>query len=316
MVDDRNLRIPPIEFKLAFINFVSSESAHQMGKQQKRSFSRRFRDKFRLIIYNDNTFEEVWYIRLSRFNLLALLSSLFILIIGGVFALVAYTSIRELIPGYPDGNMRRTIYMNAVKLDSLENEIRMRDQYFRNIRALVSGEEPDNLVDLTDTTVDNSSLDFSTSLEDSVLRIQIEEEEQYNLSVLVYDVTPRDLAGIHFFAPVRGLITQSFNSRDNHFGTDIGAAHNEVVKATLDGTVTLADWTVETGYTIAIQHENNLISVYKHNAELLKKVGNVVKAGDAIAIIGNSGELTTGPHLHFELWHNGTAIDPQTYIVF
>jgi len=287
-----------------------------MGIQQKRSFSQRFRDKFRLIIYNDNTFEEVWYIRLSRFNLMALLSSLFILIVGGVFALVAYTSIRELIPGYPDGNLRRTIYMNAVRLDSLENEIRMRDQYFKNIKALVAGAEPDNLVDLTDTSTDNSSIDFSTSLEDSILRMQIEEEEQYNLSVLADEPSPKDLAGIHFFAPVRGLITQPFNARENHFGTDIGAAHNEVVKATLGGTVTLADWTVETGNVIYIQHENNLISVYKHNAELLKQVGNVVKAGDAIAIIGNSGELTTGPHLHFELWHNGTPIDPQTYIVF
>ena len=287
-----------------------------MGKQQKNSLSKRYSDKFRLIIYNDNTFEEVWYIRLSRFNLMALLSSLFILIVGGVFALVAYTSIRELIPGYPDGNMRRTIYMNAVRLDSLENEIRMRDQYFKNLKALIAGEEPDNLVDLTDTSADNTSIDFSTSFEDSILRIQIEEEEQYNLSVLVDKPSPKDLAGMHFFTPVRGLITQSFNSRENHFGTDIGSAHNEVVKATLDGTVTFADWTVETGYVIYIQHKNNLISVYKHNAELLKKVGNVVKAGDAIAIIGNSGELTTGPHLHFEIWHNGTPIDPQTYIVF
>ena len=281
-----------------------------MGKQQKRTFFKRFRDKFRLIIYNDNTFEEVWYIRLSRFNLMALLSSLLILIIGGVFALVAYTSIRELIPGYPDGNMRRTIYMNAVRLDSLENEIRMRDQYFRNIKALIAGEEPDNLVELTDTSVDNASIDFSTSVEDSILRIQIEEEEQYNLSVFVDDTSPRDLAGIHFFTPVRGLITQPFNERENHFGTDIGAAQNEVVKATLDGTVTLADWTVETGNVIYLQHENNLISVYKHNAELLKQVGNIVKAGDAIAIIGNSGELTTGPHLHYEVIRYSKQINP------
>jgi murein DD-endopeptidase MepM/ murein hydrolase activator NlpD len=301
---------------ILLLTLSAFEIAPFMGKQQKRSISKRFRDKFRLIIYNDITFEEVWYIRLSRFNLMALLSSLFLLIIGGVFALVAFTSIRELIPGYPDGNMRRTIYMNAVKLDSLENEIRMRDQYFRNIRALVAGEEPDNLVDLTDTTTENSTLDFSTSFEDSILRIQIEEEEQYNLSVLAEAASPKDLAGIHFFTPVRGLITQSFNSMEEHYGTDIGAAVNEVVKATLGGTVTMADWTVETGYTISIMHENNLLSVYKHNAELLKKIGNKVKAGDAIAIIGNSGELTTGPHLHFELWHNGTPIDPQTYIVF
>lgn len=287
-----------------------------MGKRQKRLFGDRLRDKFRLIIYNDNTFEEVWYLRLTRLNIFALTSTLFILIVVGVFALVAYTSIRELIPGYPDGNLRRTILMNAVRLDSLENEIRMRDQYFQNIKALVSGEEPDNLVNLADTSVEISRVDFSKSIEDSILRIQIEAEEQYNLSVLPQQSSPRDLASIHFFAPVRGLVTRQFNSRENHFGTDIGAEPNEVVKATLDGTVTMDGWTVETGYNIYIQHKNNLISVYKHNSVLLKKTGNVVKAGDAIAIIGNSGELTTGPHLHFELWHNGTPIDPQSYIVF
>lgn len=287
-----------------------------MGKRQKRLFGDRLRDKFRLIIYNDNTFEEVWYLRLTRLNMFALTSTLFILIVVGVFALVAYTSIRELIPGYPDGNLRRTILMNAVRLDSLENEIRMRDQYFQNIKALVSGEEPDNLVSLADTSVEISSVDFSKSIEDSILRIQIEAEEQYNLSVLPLQSSPRDLASIHFFAPVRGLVTKQFNSSENHFGTDIGAEPNEVVKATLDGTITMDGWTVETGYNIYIQHKNNLISVYKHNSVLLKKTGNVVKAGDAIAIIGNSGELTTGPHLHFELWHNGTPIDPQSYIVF
>jgi murein DD-endopeptidase MepM/ murein hydrolase activator NlpD len=287
-----------------------------MAKKQKRVLGERLRDKFRLIIYNDNTLQEVWYLRLTRLNMFALISSVFILIVAGVFALVAYTSIRELIPGYPDGNMRRTILMNAVRLDSLENEIRMRDQYFNNIRALVSGEEPDNLVHLSDTSIEPGTLEFSKSLEDSLLRAQIEQEEQYNLSVLTSYSTPRDLASIHFFAPVRGLVTRSFNPNQNHFGTDIGSEPNAVVKATLDGTVTMDGWTVETGYVIYLQHENELISVYKHNSVLLKKTGNVVKAGDAIAIIGNSGELTTGPHLHFELWHKGTPIDPESYIVF
>lgn len=287
-----------------------------MAKSQKRSFGDRLRDKFRLIIYNDNTFEEVWYLRLTRLNMVALTTSIFILIVVGVFALVAYTSIRELIPGYPDGNLRRTILMNAVRLDSLENEIRMRDQYFQNIRALVAGEEPDNLVDLSDTSREISNVEFSKSLEDSILRIQIEQEEQYNLSVLKLQSSPKDLASIHFFAPVRGLVTRPFNPNKNHFGTDVGSEPNEVVKATLDGTVTMDGWTVETGWVIYLQHENNLISVYKHNSVLLKQTGNTVKAGDAIAIIGNSGELTTGPHLHFELWHNGTPIDPQSYIVF
>ena len=121
---------------------------------------------------------------------------------------------------------------------------------------------------------------------------------------------------LHFFTPVRGMVTNSFNPSNNHFGTDIVAGPNEVVKATLAGTVIMATWTLETGYVIEIQHDNNLISVYKHNAELLQKVGLRVKAGDAIAIIGNSGELTTGPHLHFELWQNGVALNPENFIVF
>ncbi len=287
-----------------------------MAKKNKRTFSEKLRDKYRLIIYNDNTFEEVWFIRLSRLNLLAVASSLFILIVAIVFVLIAYTSIRELIPGYPDGNMRRNILINAIRLDSLENEIRFRDQYFNNLKAIISGKEPDNMLASVDTSIDYGEIEFTKSVEDSILRIQIEEEEQYNLTIFENEPSTEGLASIHFFAPIKGLVTNSFNANQNHFGTDIVAAPNEVVKATLDGTVIMASWTVETGYFIQIQHENNLISVYKHNAELLKKVGNVVKAGDAIAIIGNSGELTTGPHLHFELWHNGTPVNPEEYVVF
>ncbi|MEF9438430.1 MAG: M23 family metallopeptidase [Candidatus Mariimomonas ferrooxydans] len=286
-----------------------------MSEQLKKSLKERLLDKFRLIIYNDSSFEEIWYIRLTRINIMILTASLIVLIVVGIFALVAFTGIRQLIPGYPDENLRRTIHMNAVRLDSLDNEIRMRDQYFQNIRLLVAGEEPVNPVNIGDTTMEPASVKFSKSIEDSLLRMQIE-QEQYNLLVLSNQRSPTDLAGIHFFAPLRGLVTLPFNSTENHFGTDIVAAPMEVVKATLDGTVIMDAWTVETGYVIHIQHENNLISVYKHNSELLKKSGNIVKAGDAIAIIGNSGELTTGPHLHFELWHNGTAIDPQSYIVF
>ena len=287
-----------------------------MSDQKKKSLAERLQDKFRLIIYKDSSFEEIWYIRLTRFNIIILSASLLVLVVVGIFALTAFTGVRQLIPGYPDENLRRTIHMNAVRLDSLENEIRMRDQYFQNIRSLVAGEEPANPVMISDTNMEPSDIEFSKSYEDSLLRMQIEQEEQYNLLMLSNQRSPTDLAGIHFFAPLRGLVTLPFNSGENHFGTDIVAAPNEVVKATLDGTVIMDAWTVETGYVLHIQHENNLISVYKHNSELLKEAGNMVKAGDAIAIIGNSGELTTGPHLHFELWHNGTPIDPQSYIVF
>ena len=287
-----------------------------MATSQNKNITGKLKDKFRLIIYNDQTFEEVWYLRLSKLNFIALFSSVFLLFIAGVFALIAYTGIRELIPGYPDGNLRRTILMNSLKLDSLENEIRIRDMYLENINAIIAGEEPKNLMVTPDTMIDYGTIDFSKSVEDSLLRMQIEEEEQYNLSIAENKPRASGLAVVHFFTPIRGMVSGHFDAAKNHFGTDIVAAPNEVVKATLDGTVVMANWTVETGYVLQIQHRDNLISVYKHNAELLKEAGNMVKAGDAIAIIGNSGELTTGPHLHFEIWYKGAPLNPEEYIVF
>jgi len=295
------------------MNFLKN---NPMATKHNRSFNNKLKDKFRLIIYNDQTFEEVWYLRLSKLNFIALFSSVFIFIIAGIFALIAYTGIRELIPGYPDGNIRRTILMNSLRLDSLENELMIRDMYLENINAIIAGEEPTNLQVASDTMIDYGTIDFSKSVEDSILRVQIEEEEQYNLTIS--DDRPRatGLAGVHFFAPIRGIVSSPFDATKNHYGTDIVAAPNEVVKATLDGTVIMATWTVETGYVMQVQHKDNLISVYKHNAELLRATGSMVKAGDAIAIMGNSGELTTGPHLHFEIWHNGTPLNPEEYIVF
>jgi murein DD-endopeptidase MepM/ murein hydrolase activator NlpD len=124
------------------------------------------------------------------------------------------------------------------------------------------------------------------------------------------------ITNFFFFSPLKGLVTNSFDMKEEHYGIDITAQENEAIKATLDGTVIMSAWTSETGYVIQIQHENNLVSVYKHNSALMKKVGQYVKAGEVVAIIGNSGELTSGTHLHFELWYNGNPIDPQEYMVF
>jgi murein DD-endopeptidase MepM/ murein hydrolase activator NlpD len=288
-----------------------------MAAKTKRKFNNYFDDKYRLIIYNDETFKEVWYLKLSKINFIILFLAIVFLLSAGIFSLVAFTRVREMIPGFPDDNIRRTILMNAIRLDSLEQEIRIRDVYFRNLNAIISGEEPQDLFPYIDSTREYGSIDFSKSMEDSILRMQIEEEEEYNLSVIEDKNPPQvGIERMHFFAPIKGHVTYNFSAYENHFGTDIVAGPNEVVKAVLDGTIIFASWTVETGYVIEIQHNNNLISVYKHNAELLKKAGDKVRAGDAIAIIGNSGELTTGPHLHFELWFNGAPIDPEEFIVF
>ncbi len=239
-----------------------------------------------------------------------------VLILIAIFwVLTAYTPVREMIPGYPDAMMRAKIIQNKIRLDSLEQELRYRDQYFANLNSIISGERPKDFLNAIDSGSQANEVRFRRSTADSIQRRDIGLNEEFSVPVNQGAATVQ-LDKLHFFTPVRGMVTNSFNPTDNHFGTDIVAGPNEVVKATLDGTVIMATWTLETGYVIEIQHDNNLISVYKHNAELLQKVGMRVKAGDAIAIIGNSGELTTGPHLHFELWQNGVALNPENFIVF
>ncbi len=287
-----------------------------MTKKKKRNIVQKLRNKYRLSIYNDDTFEEVWFLRLSRLNVFSIVGTAILLFTIAIIVLIAFTPLREFIPGYPDGNMRRNIIDNVYKLDSLEHELEIRDRYFQSINTIIRGGIPATYENTQDTTVSYEDITFAKSEHDSILRQQIEEEELFNLAILTNSGNKTDFSSIHFYPPVKGLITNSFSPNENHFGTDIVAASNKVVVATLEGTVTLATWTLETGYVIQIQHAGNLLSVYKHNSEILKKVGNHVTAGEAIAIIGNSGELTSGPHLHFELWHNGTPIDPEDYVAF
>ena len=273
-------------------------------------------NKYRMVLLNEDTYEEVGNIRLTRLNLISLVGVLMILLIAIIYSLVAYTNIRELIPGYPDAAMRQNIRQNAMKADSLEYEQAIRDQYFDNMKRIISGEMPENYLNDTSGMVDAQEITFLRSSNDALLRQQVEAEEQFRLSILSEDHMNRNLYNMHFFTPVNGIITRSFNPMEGHFGIDLVAAPNEVVKATLDGTVTMSTWTLETGYVIQLQHDYELLSVYKHNASLFKSVGQKVIAGDAIAIVGNSGELTTGPHLHFELWHDRVPMDPIEYIVF
>jgi murein DD-endopeptidase MepM/ murein hydrolase activator NlpD len=277
-----------------------------------------WRDKYRFAIFNDKTFEEVWRIRMTRYVAFLAGSFLFMAIVASTVSLIAFTNLREFIPGYPDANLRRSIYMNAIYLDSLEMELEVRDSYFQTINAIVSGKEPIDRLAGRDTTRNYSGITFSTNYQDSVLRVQMESDNQYNLSLGV-NASPgwKGLAGVHFFPPVRGVVSGKFDYRSRHFGTDIVARPKALVSATLDGVVIFTGWTMETGFVIQVQHPNNLVSIYKHNAVLMKEVGDNVRAGEAIAIIGDSGEMyTSGPHLHFEIWYNGEAVDPERYILF
>jgi murein DD-endopeptidase MepM/ murein hydrolase activator NlpD len=287
-----------------------------MAKNDKKKSN--WRDKYRFTVINDHTFEEVWRMRLTRYNAFLLIAFLIIFLVGATTSLIAFTNLREFIPGYPDVTMRRNILMSAIRLDSLDRELALRDKYFANLSAIISGNRPPELSALQNTTTNIKDIDFSISKEDSSLRVSIENEERYNLTVgpsITEAVS--GLAGLHFFPPIKGIISGRFDIRTKHFGTDIVTEPKALVFSALDGTVMFTGWTMETGFVIQIQHPNNLISVYKHNASLLKETGDLVRAGEAISVVGDSGELyTSGPHLHFEIWYKGTPLDPEKHIFF
>lgn len=284
-------------------------------KELRKKIFQMLKDHYRLIIYNDSTIQTVWSIKLTPIKVLTLGSLGAILLILFTTLIIAYTPLRENIPGYPNARVRQQIIRNYVLVDSLENELKQRDNYFGTIKSLFKGEVPSEEASNADTSVKVSVAKFKNLNADSIFQDKLLEEK---LSLSISQNTKRlpSIANIHFFTPLHGLITNKFNPKTEHLAVDVVGKQNARISSVLDGTVIFSGWTMETGYSIFIQHENNILSAYKHNAELLKAVGDKVKAGDVIAIMGNSGELTTGPHLHFELWHNGTALDPETYIDF
>ncbi len=285
-----------------------------MAKDEKKK--KNWRDKYRFTIYNDTTFEEVWKIRFTRYNAFLLVSFIVLFIIGATISLVSFTNLREFIPGYPDVEMRRKIIMSAIRLDSLERELELRDKYFANINAIISGRQPEEIVSSPDTSKKYTGIEFSSIPEVEELKSEVEQAERFSLTFPRLTETT-GLAGLHFFPPVRGIITAHFDPRSKHYGTDIVTKPNSPVMAALDGTVIFTGWTMETGFVIQIQHINNLVTIYKHNATLLKTNGDFVRAGEAISIVGSSGEMyTSGPHLHFEIWYKGTPLDPEKHVLF
>jgi len=291
-------------------------------RKKKSSLLKKLSSKYKLAIFNEQTYEEVVVLRLSRLNVFTYVGSFIILLIILVTLLIAFTSLREFIPGYPSPQERLLIVRNAQRLDSLVIEINKRDRFIRNFQAVLKGEEPemsaspDDKVNESVTAESRSQIQFSRSEQDSLFRKQVEREERFNLSVKQAPTRVVALENTFFFSPIKGMVVNAFGDSKGHYGVDIVAAPGARVSAVMDGMVVFSGWTVETGYVIQLQHPNNLISIYKHNERLLKEVGQSVKAGEAIARVGNSGELTTGPHLHFELWYNGMPLNPQEYISF
>lgn len=279
--------------------------------EKKKARIERYRNKYRLVILNDDTFEEKVSLKLSRLNviILSILSGAVLIVL--TILLIAFTGLKEYIPGYASTELRTQAVDLALTTDSLERTLEIQQQYLNNVQRILRGDTIEEPLNDTTTAVTAVTLDPAITPEDSTLRSYAEEEDRFNLSN-----RSNDIATFTFFAPVKGLVTGTFDPQVNHLAIDIVAAKNTPIKACLDGVVLFADWTVETGHVIIVQHTENLISVYKHNSALLKSQGDLVRSGEALAIIGNSGEQTTGPHLHFELWHNGIPVNPQNYISF
>ena len=296
-----------------------------MANNKRKVFIEKLKNKYKLAIFNEQTYEEVVVLRLSRLNVFTVVGASAILLIVLVSLLIAFTGLREYIPGYPDANQRLLIVRNAQRVDSLLIEIETRNKFIDNMQNIIGGGVPEDTADehLDDAPGASSEasgsavdVEFKRSEEDSLFRALVEKEEKYNLSQRPENSSGTGLENTFFFTPLKGMVVNRFGDPRGHFGVDIVAGPGARVSAVMDGVVVFSGWTVETGYVIQLQHANNLLSTYKHNERLLKSVGEHVKAGEAIAHVGNSGELTTGPHLHFELWYNGVPLDPQEYISF
>ena len=273
------------------------------------------RDSLRVVIMKSDTLEEKASFVLTPLNAVVFSAAIILFLIIAVIYLIAFTSLREYIPGYADVNIRRMVLDVSQRADSLENSIRERDLYLDNLNQILNGKSgaaPGEPLK-KDTARTKSSIKDNKSPEDSILRLQIEQEEKNTLQT----GSLRENSGINslfFYVPVQGKVTSRFDAGGGHYGIDIAGKSNEAVKSTLDGTIILTGWSPENGNFIQVQHQENLISVYKHNSAILRKTGERVKAGEPLGIIGNSGEHSTGPHLHFELWYRGVPVNPAKYM--
>ncbi|MBC8593511.1 M23 family metallopeptidase [Oscillospiraceae bacterium N12] len=283
-------------------------------KKKSKAFWNNIKFKYKLTIINENTLEEVVGIHVSKLNGFSVLLSVLTILFLIASVIIAFTPLRNYLPGYMNSEIRAQVVENALRVDSLQQLVDRQNLYIMNIQDIFSGKVRIDSVQSMDTltAMREDSLMERTKREEEFRR-QYEETEKYNLTSIT---SQPDVDGLIFYRPTRGMISSHFDADKKHYGTDIAANPNESVLATLDGTVILSTYTAETGYLIEVQHNQDFVSVYKHCGSLLKRVGDKVQAGEAIALVGNSGTLTTGPHLHFELWHKGSAVNPEKYIVF
>jgi len=258
--------------------------------------------------------EEVWAIRLSQLTVFIFFCLFAFALITVTSVIIILTPIRNYLPGYLDVEIREEILLNALRADSLEQKIAIQSLYLENLTAILSGKVSiDSLEVKNSTSYINANYDIPRSEKEAAFIKQFEDDERYNLTSLNPNPVQTE---IFFYKPLNGIITSTFNSLKSHFGIDLTSAPKANVMATLEGTVVYTGFDPNFGNVITIQHKNDFVSIYKHNEIILKEIGDRVVAGEAIAIIGNTGKLSTGLHLHFELWHKGFPVNPEDYIAF
>jgi len=284
-------------------------------KKEKKKFKKKLLHKYRLVVLNEDTFEERFAIKLTRLNVFVILTLGSIMLVSGTILLIAFTTLREYIPGYSSTALKKQATMLNYKTDSLQSVINLNSKYYSSIKKVLTGDvatvefNRDSIIDAA--KIDASKISLEPSKEDSILRDLVSKEDKFNVFELATNVTSFVL-----FPPVNGVISENYNLEEKHYAVDVVVKKNTPVKATADGTVIFAEWTAQTGYVVILEHSNELISVYKHNASITKEQGDLVKAGEVIAMAGDSGELSSGPHLHFELWNRGYPVNPNNFIDF
>ncbi|CAI8158361.1 MAG: Murein hydrolase activator NlpD [Polaribacter sp. SA4-10] len=284
------------------------------SKKKKGKLKQKLTDKYRLVVLNEDTFEERFSLKLSRLNVFVLSGFFSILLVVLTITLIAFTPIKEYIPGYSSALLKKNALIATLKTDSLKTQLSILENYTKALRPVLTGElkpeEADSLFLQQERIIINENALAATKA-DSIFREEVDSRDRFPIIN-----NSQSNVKLVFFAPLNGQISQGFDPSSKHFAVDILANTGSPIKAIADGTVIFSGWTTETGYVIILKHSNNYISVYKHNGNLLKEQSDFVQSGEAIASVGSTGELTTGPHLHFELWSDGYALDPLKYIDF
>ncbi|MEA3505321.1 MAG: M23 family metallopeptidase [Bacteroidota bacterium] len=298
-----------------------AKSDENIGENRLKWYQK-LRVRYTLVIRRQDTHEERVNFQISRLNVMLLAITFSILLIVFTTLLIVYTPLKEYIPGKTPSQIKNELYELNIKADSLENAMKEKAVYLENVRAVLHGDE---IADIADTLISNGNITHYNKIEnskskaDSLLRKDFENKGSYSLNpynAFFSEYSPLSFNNINYFKPLNGIVTNKYDPLKNHFGIDIVTQKDEPIKSTLPGTVVFAEWTAATGYVIVVQHKRGVLSVYKHNAVLLKAQGDRVNAGEPIAIVGESGELSTGPHLHFELWFGCTPVNPEKYILF